>query len=353
MKGSEQIRKAWEWRKERGWLDSGDPLRIFHGPGEGSREFADLAIERFGRNFWVTVWETQGSGGKKEHLISEVVGFFKSLDPQEVESAVLLYRPLHGVPEDAKAVFGTPSEEAFEVSEAGLRYRIRMTGVKHPGLFLDHAPLRQWLMKSSRNWSVLNTFAYTGSLSVAAGAGGAAHVTTLDLSRATIQWAEQNWQANALDSAKARFISGDVFEWLPRLKREGKKFDCVILDPPSFSRGKAGNFSTSKDLKKLHSLAFDVLTPEGVLITSINSANISRSRFSAEVASAARECHRDLQVLFEIGLPETFPTPLSEEARYLKGWGLRSVVGIPAMSAGRGASNSRHSPDMGCSKRKR
>ena len=60
------------------------------------------------------------------------------------------------------------------------------------GLFLDHRPLRAWLEKNARGWRVLNTFAYTGSLSVAAGLGGASHATTLDLSGATLRWAREN-----------------------------------------------------------------------------------------------------------------------------------------------------------------
>ncbi|MCM2323416.1 MAG: class I SAM-dependent methyltransferase, partial [Oligoflexia bacterium] len=196
---------------------------------------------------------------------------------------------------------------------------------RHPGLFLDHAPLRQWLRRRARDWRVLNTFAYTGSLSVAAGAGGARQVTTLDLARPAIQWAEENWRLNGFSDERARFIAGDVFEWLPRLKREGQTFDCVILDPPSFSHGKKGNFSTSKDLPRLHALALELLAPGGTLVTSINSAQVSWARFERDVAEAARERRRELEVLAQIDLPETFPTRLgAAQDRYLKGWILRS-----------------------------
>ena len=170
----------------------------------------------------------------------------------------------------------------------------------------------------------MNTFAYTGSLSVAAGLGGAAHVTTLDLSKSVVGWAEENWKLNKLSSDRARFLAGDVFEWLPRFKREGRKFDCVILDPPSFSRGVKGNFSTSKDLKKLHLMALEVLGGEGILISSINSANVPWARFESEVLSAARERGLGFELLQRIDLPDTFPTPFEKpDERYLKGWILR------------------------------
>lgn len=157
--------------------------------------------------------------------------------------------------------------------------------------------------------------------------GGAAHVTSLDLAKPALQWAEENWKLNQLDASRARWIAGDVFEWLPRFKREGQKFDCVILDPPSFSRGKKGNFSTSKDLARLHELAMDLLAPQGVLVTSINSAQVPVSKYQADVLAAARNQRMSFEVLSRIDLPETFPTVFgSDEDRYLKGWILRRSV---------------------------
>ncbi len=124
---------------------------------------------------------------------------------------------------------------------------------------------------------------------------------------------------------RARFIAGDVFEWLPRLRKSEERYDCVILDPPSFSRGKKGVFSTSKDLERLHGLAMDLLAPGGFLVSSINSAEIPRPKYEQEVFSAARSHKLRFQVLDEITQPETFPTTLGASAeRYLKGWVLKS-----------------------------
>ena len=164
--------------------------------------------------------------------------------------------------------------------------------------------------------TVLNTFSYTGSLSLAARFGGASHVTTLDLSRPTIEWAKTNWKLNHLPEESSDFIFGDVFEWLPKFKKRERSFDVVILDPPSFSRGTKGNFSTSKDLKKLHSLAVDLLNPKGLLITSINSRNVSKEQYLDEVEAAAKSLGRKVKVLKELGAPSSsFPKWDS-----LKGW---------------------------------
>lgn len=324
-----ELENAWSWREQRGMFEGNGAVRVFHGPGEGSGPLAHFAIDRFadsagrGEHYWITRWE---KAYESRAALESILGFFES---KGAASAVALSRPEKGVPEEPQALLGEAPRERFEISELGARYWIQCLGARHPGLFLDHLPLRRWLRERARGWSVLNTFAYTGSLSVAAGLGGASHVTTLDLSNPTVSWAEANWKLNGLEPGSARFISGDVFEWLPRLRREGRRFDCVILDPPSFSRGKKGMFSTSKDLARLHEAAMDVLAEGGILVTSINSAQISWEKYERDVLAAAREKKLRFEVLMKIDLPESFPTRLGAAPggpgdRYLKGWILKS-----------------------------
>jgi 23S rRNA (cytosine1962-C5)-methyltransferase len=325
---------AFARREQSGQLQQTDALRMFHGPGEACLKngalhavLKNLSIDRFGEHAWVTLWEEQAgsaiSGLFEQQLRAPLCDFLQ----QHFSSAVLLYRPVKGVPENPSVLFGTPPAERFSVREAIAKYWIQLQDAKHPGLFLDHAPLREWLMRNSKGLRVLNTFAYTGSLSVAAGIGGAAHVTTLDLSKATMRWAEANGELNGLSGDSARWVAGDVFEWLPRLKKEigqGKTpmFDMVIMDPPSFSRSDKGAFSTAKDLPQLHALALELLAPGGLLVTSINSAKISWEQFEKDILQAAKQCGRTLQVLKRLEQPETFPNWLHEQAseRYLKGY---------------------------------
>ncbi len=299
-------------------------LRIFHGPGEGTGALADVALDRFGRHVWITRW---GSGGVERDARRDPAteAALKAFIAENFESAAELVRPEKGLPEEPVVYFGAPPVEPFAVREGRARFWIKLQGARHPGLFLDHLPVRQWLEKNSNGLRVLNTFAYTGSLSVASGLGAAAHVTTLDLSKPVVRWARENWTLNGLPDDRARFIDGDVFEWLPRLsKKKDELFDCVILDPPSFSRGKKGTFSTSKDLFRLHRLALATLKPEGgLLITSINSANVSRRQYESEVLRAIEDAGFGLaETIHEVSLPETFPTRAPEDA-YLKGWILR------------------------------
>lgn len=328
VKGStvqEQLETAWKLREDTKSFDGTEALRIFYGPTEGQGGLSEIAMDQYGSHIWVTEWEslhsqsarTEGAGHKA--AITAVVDFLKK---KKYLSAVALFRPEKDIPATPQILFGTPPGERFEVSEGPAKFWIQLQEVKHPGLFLDHAPLRRWLLNNTKGQRVLNTFAYTGSLSVAAGLGGASHVTTLDLSKSTTEWGRANWALNGLAEDKSDFIYGDYFEWLPKLARKDRKFDCVILDPPSFSRGKKGNFSTSRDLIALHENALDVLAPHGYLITSLNSANVSKKKYAAEIQSACKSKGMRLEVLREISLPASFPIPAGEEP-YLKGWILK------------------------------
>lgn len=311
--------QAWRWREERGLLRELSSVRVFHGPGEGRGLTQGLAIDRYGDRFWVTAW-----GEVSDELRGKLTSW---LEERGTQNAVLVHRPRGAVSDVAESLLGAISEEPFQVSEGELRFWIRFSETRQPGLFLDHQPVRRWLSSRARGWTVLNAFAFTGSLSVACGAGGAQHVTTLDLGKPAVRWARENWELNGLASERAEFISDDYFERLPRWKKEGRVFDCILLDPPSFSRGKKGSFSTAKDLERLHFLALSCLAPGGFLMTSVNSSNVSRSKFDTELAAAARKAGAELQAVLPIELPETFPTPIggreAERARYLKGWILR------------------------------
>lgn len=317
------LEKAWKWREKSGVFQDSEAVRVFHGPGEGSGDFRFIALDRFQNHYWLTEWETSGISVGFESIREVIVRFLRE---RGAESIVGLSRPEKGVAPEVETLWGHPPGDRFVIKEGPARFWIQFEKTRHPGLFLDHQPLRFWLNRRMKGCRVLNTFSYTGSLSVAAALGGAEQVTTLDLSKPSIQWAQENFTLNRLSSENHRFIAGDVFEWFPRLKREGKEFDCIILDPPSFSHGKKQKFSTAKDLKQLHSLAMEVLAPEGVLITSINSAKISWEKFATELEAAGREKKKRFTVVSRIDLPETFPTLFGNiESRYLKGWILRST----------------------------
>ncbi|NDD91125.1 class I SAM-dependent rRNA methyltransferase [bacterium] len=325
----EALEQAWVSRERQiGGLETihDRALRLFYGPGEvaPSDPLSAWAIDGYGSTLWVTEWE----GGELSAAMSDLQQATEQVyRPRGYSGAVVLRRPRQGVPEKPQMLWGSEPPEAFTVVEGSgaqaMTFEIRLLSSRHPGLFLDHQPLRHWLAHSGllQGKQVLNTFAYTGSLSVASWKGGASSVTTLDLSRPTIQWAERNAEWNQIPGETRRFLVGDFFDQIPRLVKKGESFDLVISDPPSFSRGLKRTFSTQKDLLDLHGLLFSVLRPGGLLVTSINSANVSWEKYEREVHQAAARVGRRLNLIQKIEQPLSFPShPANPKSRYLKGF---------------------------------
>lgn len=263
-----------------------------------------LTIDQFGTHAhyaWISAAEvlTAEKGQEVEALFKKTA----------VVGAVIQYRPKDssgGKIPKPEVWFGTPPSEPFVTDEGELKFWIRFNETHHPGLFLDHAPLRTWLKSQTRFKNVLNLFSYTGSLSIAAAYGRDVQVTSIDLSSRLTEWAKENWALNGLAAEAGRFISGDVFDWLPRLAKKGERFDLVIVDPPSFSRSKTGTFSTQKDLVRLHEKVLPLVDwsgKGGVLISSINSASVTLPAFEAQVYRAAESCGVRLELMFRIHAP--------------------------------------------------
>ncbi len=314
------LESAWQKRITLGLAGNAQTYRVFHGAGDaeasGGAGLENVSIDRFGDHYWITAWAILS-----EHTRDKLKDF---LIAKNARSAVILFRPRQGAAELPRVLFGDPPTDKFAVTENGMRFLIQLQDTRHPGLFLDHAPLRTWLKQHSHGLTVLNTFAYTGSLSVAAGMGAAAMVTTLDLSPHYIAWAKQNWLGNDLPAETADFISGDVFEWLPRFRKRGRTFDLIIVDPPSSSRGKHGHFSTRQNLVTLHDRVFPLLSPAGTLATSVNSAQISWAKFEANIMRAADNQRVRVKIIEKLALPESFPARTPDES-YLKGFILKRI----------------------------
>ena len=124
--------------------------------------------------------------------------------------------------------------EFFTVSEGGLQFLVNLTDYLDTGLFLDHRLTRDRVRQEAKERDVLNLFAYTGSFSVYAAAGGARSVTTVDLSKTYLGWAERNMQLNGF--TEGAYVHADVKQYMGTLAPES--FDLVVMDPPTFSNSK-------------------------------------------------------------------------------------------------------------------
>lgn len=162
-------------------------------------------------------------------------------------------------------------EEFFEVEEAGLKFKVNLSDYLDTGLFLDHRITRGMVQKEAANKRVLNLFCYTGSFSVYAAAGGATNVTSVDLSKTYLQWAEDNMRLNQFfDPAKHHFIHADVKQYLDTLPPAS--FDIVIMDPPTFSNSKRMKdfLDIQRDHAGLLNKTLQAVSPGGIIYFSTN-----------------------------------------------------------------------------------
>lgn len=162
-------------------------------------------------------------------------------------------------------------QQFFIIKENELKFLVNLSDYLDTGLFLDHRITRQMVREQSLNKRVLNLFCYTGSFSVYAASGGALSVTSVDLSRTYLNWAEDNFSINLLkDKNKYHFIHADVKQYLKTLLPGS--FDLVIMDPPTFSNSK--RMKDFLDIQRDHvELLNDVIkatTKNGIIYFSTN-----------------------------------------------------------------------------------
>ncbi|MGI5940177.1 MAG: bifunctional 23S rRNA (guanine(2069)-N(7))-methyltransferase RlmK/23S rRNA (guanine(2445)-N(2))-methyltransferase RlmL [Thermoleophilia bacterium] len=158
----------------------------------------------------------------------------------------------------------------MEVREGGLRFLVNLTDYLDTGLFLDHRPTRALIRDMAAGRRFLNLFAYTGTATVYAAAGGAVSTTTVDLSSTYLQWAQRNLQLNGLLGSQHSFAKADCLEWLQNAK--AGTYDLIFLDAPTFSNSKSmiDTLDIQRDHGRLVRAAYRLLSPTGVLIFSSN-----------------------------------------------------------------------------------
>ena len=159
------------------------------------------------------------------------------------------------------------------VREGPLRFLVNLHDFVDTGLFLDHRPLRKMIHGSATGATVLNLFCYTGALSVAALCGGARHCTSVDLSRNTLRWAEDNLRENDVDLQRSTTVADDVRHFL---RQDQGRYDLILLDPPTHSLSdRAAEHDVQRDHPWLIAQCRARLRKTGVLYFSTNARTFS------------------------------------------------------------------------------
>ena len=160
---------------------------------------------------------------------------------------------------------------AKSIAEHGVTYALDLQLQQDASFYLDTRALRLWLWENAAGWELLNTFAYTGSMGVAALAGGAAHVIQTDRNRKFLDLARRSAALNHFDLGKMKTQAGDFFSVVAGLKKQKRLFDCVILDPPFFSSTAKGTIDLVNESTRLINKVRPLIRDGGYLVA-INNA---------------------------------------------------------------------------------
>lgn len=322
---AERVWEAWEGRAP---LRDG-PLptsayRWVYGEGDG---LPGLVVDRYGD--YAVVQTYAESLGAVAPLVASAL---RACDP-DLRGVALRERPADDDPaaaEDRAAaeepapprlrqLWGEAPPADLVVQEHGLYFHADLYRGQKTGLFLDHRENRRTVEGLAGGRSVLNCFAYTGAFSLYALRGGAAEVVSADIGRGLADAAEANLALNGMAQARHSFVTDDVFALLDAYAKGPRRFQMLILDPPSFARQKSNMHAATRAYTRLNALALRCLEPGGLLVSASCTSQVGPEQFRAILAEAAAQSMTRLQIVHEAGQPADHPVMAGfPEGRYLK-----------------------------------
>ena len=203
------------------------------------------------------------------------------------------------------------------VLENGLKFKVNWEEGQKTGFFIDQRVNRDLVRQYSRGRKVLNTFCYTGGFSVAALAGGAKEVVSIDLSERAVKLADENVRLNFGDEAKHQAIACNAVEYLKDIDSD---YDLIILDPPAFAKHHKVLGNALQGYKKINARALQKIRPGGILFTFSCSQAVSRELFRTTIFTAAAIAGRKVRIIGQLTQPADHPINIYHpEGEYLKG----------------------------------
>lgn len=251
--------------------------RIFHGRGHLYPGLEHLSVDWFGPLVLITSYQDiEDTAPLRDAILN-------ADKDEQIKAIMLQYRKQKGTP--TVMLHGDEINHCI-VEEHGLKYEIQPGVNQNAGLFLDMRPLRAWLIDNSEGKNVLNLFAYTCSLSVAALAGNARQVVSVDMSKPSIRWGQRNHELNGQDLRAVKSVPHNLFRSWGRIKQFGR-YDTILIDPPTRQRG---SFDAEKNygavLKKLKQLS----VPGATIIATVNSPYLTDDFLIHQFERYAPQC---------------------------------------------------------------
>jgi 23S rRNA (cytosine1962-C5)-methyltransferase len=293
-----------------------DALRLIHGEADG---LPGLIVDRYGDTLSAQFLSSGTERWKDTiaDLLLEATGLSRLYERSD--SGV---RGLEGLAPVTGWLRGEGETELI-IREHDWRLSLDVAQGHKTGFYLDQRDNRKRFADTVRHFGfqrVLNCYCYTGGFSIAALAGGAAEVVSVDSSAPALERAKAHVELNGFDPARHEALDADVNETLRRFLKEGRAFDAIVLDPPKFAPTAAHAERAARAYKDINRLAFKLLAPGGVLFTFSCSGGIGAELFHKIVAGAGLDAGVDGFILDRLGASPDHPMTITfPEGEYLKG----------------------------------
>ncbi|MET0335017.1 MAG: class I SAM-dependent methyltransferase [Rhizobacter sp.] len=293
-----------------------DAMRLIHGEADG---LPGLIVDRYGDTLCAQFLSAGAERWKKtiaELLISST-GLTRLYERSDAST-----RGLEGLPEVTGWLRGEGATE-LTIREHDWQLTLDVAEGHKTGYYLDQRDSRKLFADTVRHFGfqrVLNCYSYTGGFSVAALAGGAAQVTSVDSSAPALARAAAHVTLNGFDASRHTTLDADVNQTLRDALKRGEHYDAIVLDPPKFAPTVAHAERAARAYKDINRLAFQLLEPGGALFTYSCSGGISPDLFHKIVAGAGLDANVDGLVYARTGAASDHPMTVTfPEGDYLKG----------------------------------
>lgn len=282
-------------------------LRLFNGFFEGA---PDLVVDCYGgtlvlHNYADPPADADATIAAVMRFLTERLPWIHAVIVKTRNAATLAER--HGT-----LRFGTKPDT--RVREHGVWYALDLHMYRDASLYLDTRNLRAWALLHLAEKSVLNTFAYTGSLGVAAMAGSAQHVVQTDLKREYLNVAKTSYTLNGFPIAKTDFRAGDFWTQVSQMKHTGERFDCVFVDPPFFATTGKGTVDLVTQSHRVINKVRPLINDGGSLVAINNALFVSGAEYMQTLETLCADGYLAIDELIPVpldctGYPETRVRP--------------------------------------------
>jgi len=272
-------------------------FRLFNGFYEGD---PDLALDVYGRTLLIHNYADDPA--QNGSMILEVADYLQSALVWLRSGIIKTRNGKTQVEKQGQLLFGEKPDT--RIKEHGVWYAVDLTMNRDASFYLDTSNLRKWLTENMQGKSVLNTFAYTGSLGVAAIAGGASRVVQTDRNRQFLNLANDSYSLNGFPIHKGDFVAQDFFPAVARLKATKQFFACVIIDAPFFSTTSKGKVDLEHESTRLINKVRPLINDGGTLIAINNALYVSGQDYMNSLEELCKDGYLNIREL--IPVPEDF-----------------------------------------------